>query len=403
MTALIRYSRESIAWVDKNDFYLDTFQMVSYALVFCATTQYHAYVRRQDKAALESLKQCRDCLTRFRREGVEVQEELTLRAKTAEVISLLYEAASSASTAPLSTGHLNPTAGVTNRRTKETVSGLVFRADPTKPGGGVYVSTSRDLILKDLPKGTIILEETETGRVPALMRTSASDGRDGWQALDAQGVALPAGSGRTPPDDPLNVEGDPNLRRPSTEGLTHLGAGVFVDANGKPVSYRGSKLVTMVPLQPNEFPSLNQSLDMGSMNNGTDLGHSGERRFSLGLSNFNFASDPAINVNPHLNENAGWQAGYNLGYPTIGTPNSSSNPNNIAGNQQDALPLMLDNLPTALDFDHWDSFFQRFQDPNQAPQQQGGMISNGGMPDRQQQPTYQQQQQPQASSSYMPS
>lgn len=393
MTALIRYSRESIQWVDKHEFYLDTCQMVSYALVFCATTQYHAYVRRSDEAALESLRQCRDCVTRFRREGVEVQEELTLRAKTAEVISLLYEAASTASAAPLSTGHLNPTAGVTNRRTKETVSGLVFRADPTKPGGGVYVSTNRELVLRDLPKGTIILEETKTGRVPALMRTS--DGTNGWQAVDAQGVALPAGahSGQTPEENPREPS-DPNERRPSTEGLTHLGAGVYIDASGKPISHRGSKLVTMVPLQPGQFSNLNQGLggtDLASgshpsvLSNGGDANPNEQRRFSFGLSGFNIGgSDPGMNVNPHLNDSAVWgQLDYTLGYPTIGTPNSSALQGGSAGGPSmgpngPSQDMLLDGIPSGFDFEVWDSFFQRFQDPNQTGTSSGMMPSGGG-------------------------
>lgn len=77
-------------------------------------------------------------------------------AQTAEIITLLYES----TLHPLhpEAPALNPTGGV---KVKPPLGGLVFRKDPTRPGGGVFVArdtrTSEDL--KHLPAGTVITEE----------------------------------------------------------------------------------------------------------------------------------------------------------------------------------------------------------------------------------------------------
>lgn len=277
MTNLIRYSREAIEWVDRNDLYLDTLQFVSYGLVFCATVQYHAWVRRGEQTALTTLARAKDCVNRFKRQGEEDRnEELSMRAKTAEVITLLHKAASGAYSNSPSSGNLNPTAGVTNRRTAETVRGLVFRPDLSRPGGGVYVATKPNLMLDDLPRGTIIMQETESGRVPTLVRTSA-EGHGGWQPiahrLDAShamarpmdgdvgprdesrggpagGTAAAAGGGGgTSGDGTGEAPGGPM----SNGNLTYVAGNVWADAQGRPVDRRGSKLLTMVPFQPGQM------------------------------------------------------------------------------------------------------------------------------------------------------
>ena len=46
---------------------------------------------------------------------------------------------------------------------KQPLGGLVFRKDPTRPGGGVFVArdTTNEAVDKHLPQGTIINERTE--------------------------------------------------------------------------------------------------------------------------------------------------------------------------------------------------------------------------------------------------
>ena len=253
MTKLIKYTRESIEWVDLNDFYLDTLQFVSYGLVFCATVQYHAWIRRGDHLALATLKRARECVTRFKRQGEHgASEELSMRAKTAEVITMLYDSAMGAYATGSNTGNLNPTAGVTNRRTADAVRGIVFKQDRSRPGGGVYVATNPHLVLNDLPRGTIILQETEKGRVPALVRTD-QEVNGGWQPITDAGVGNASvgalGEGETRGGGP-NAEGSP-----TAPDLTYVAGDVWTDAEGRPVNRRGSRLMTVIPVEANGINS----------------------------------------------------------------------------------------------------------------------------------------------------
>lgn len=61
---------------------------------------------------------------------------------------------------------LNPTGGVT---VKQPLGGLVFRKDPTRPGGGVFIArdTTNEAVDKHLPQGTIINERSAEGEALA--------------------------------------------------------------------------------------------------------------------------------------------------------------------------------------------------------------------------------------------
>lgn len=91
--------------------------------------------------------------------------------QTAEIIALLYESTQTplASSSSLSsslatvgtntTEPLNPTVGVRPRgKFPEALRGLMFRKDPSQPGGGVFVAAERPGgDYSDLPRGTIVL------------------------------------------------------------------------------------------------------------------------------------------------------------------------------------------------------------------------------------------------------
>lgn len=249
MTKLIKYSREAIEWVDLNDYYLDTLQFVSYGLVFCTTVQYHAWIRRGDPVALATLRRARECVTRFQRQGEHgPSEEFSMRAKTAEVITMLHDSALGTYAHGPHTGSLNPTAGVTNRRTADSVRDIVFKQDVSRPGGGVYVANNPRLVLNDLPKGTIILQETETGRVPALVRTD-QEVNGGWQPI-LHGSGVDA-SAAPPGTQANNAATGPRDSPPAASDLTYIGGNVWADSEGRPVNRRGSRLLTMIPVPSN--------------------------------------------------------------------------------------------------------------------------------------------------------
>ncbi|EST08984.1 Zn(2)-C6 fungal-type DNA-binding domain protein [Kalmanozyma brasiliensis GHG001] len=305
MSSLIQYSTEAIAWVDKNDFYLDTMQIVSYCLVSCATVQYHAFVRRGDQNALLQLKKVNDIMGRYRRENHDA-DDVGMRGKAASVISLLCDSAVGVYDNTPSSGTLNPTAGVTNRKSRENVRGIVFKPDASRPGGGVYVAADQRHVLQDLPKGTIIMQETQDGsRVPALVRTgNAQNG--GWQTYDQYRAALglstnkdgqdnfaaalanggfamlnsvhssagPSGQQKGDSATSAKVSGTSTITSsipafPSSTAssadanldLVHLGGDVYQDAEGLPVTRAGARLLTMVPVGPNAISENNAFLD----------------------------------------------------------------------------------------------------------------------------------------------
>ncbi|CDW99502.1 hypothetical protein [Sporisorium scitamineum] len=323
MSSLIKYSTEAIAFVDKNDFYLDTMQIVSYCLVSCATVQYHAFVRRGDQNALAQLRKVNDIMGRYRRENHE-PDDISMRGKAASVISLLCDSAVGVYENTPSGGTLNPTAGVTNRKSRENVRGIVFKPDASRPGGGVYVAADQRLMLQDLPKGTIIMQETQDGsRIPALVRTGTEQ-NGGWQTYEQYRAALGLSTGKEEQDnfaaalanggfamfssvsapavpsnqrgldgsttaaDSAQVSGSSAIASsipafassaPATAGgpvvsseegsagadigldLTHLGGDVYQDAQGQPVTRSGTRLLTMVPIGSDGSGAGNAFLD----------------------------------------------------------------------------------------------------------------------------------------------
>ena len=457
MSSLIQYSTEAIAWVDKNDFYLDTMQIVSYCLVSCATVQYHAFVRRGDQNAQAQLRKLNDIMGRYRRDNHE-PDDISMRGKAASVISLLCDSAVGVYANTPSNGTLNPTAGVTNRKSRENVRGIVFKPDASRPGGGVYVAAEQRLVLRDLPKGTIIMQENQDGsRIPALVRTgndqnggwqtyeqyraalglsTSKDSHDGFAAALANGgfamlnsvstSAVPASSGvdpsaaaaavaatSQPPSTSTLPSSGASLSSSalaptsaptiSTEtsgaeaalNLTHLGGDVYQDAEGRPVTRSGTRLLTMVPIQPDAMGASNAFLDsnlFGSLSDsntdGSASGSNPGNSYFSNMANLGFNSSgatqlsvaknaispasPNFNFNPHLN-NAYWAPAEFVFDPssTLGSGDASgsagangtsaSGSNNAAGlfsSRVDA--SMLDGIPGApLDFANWDAYFSR--------------------------------------------
>lgn len=91
------------------------------------------------------------------------------RAQTTEVISLLYNATLHPDK-PVQAPQMNPTTGVA-ARPADTVSGYMFRKDPSRPGGGVYVAQERDRVVEDLPEGTFVVRGE-----PDERRSASADG-----------------------------------------------------------------------------------------------------------------------------------------------------------------------------------------------------------------------------------
>lgn len=64
-TALVRWSRESIQWIEKNEEALDHIFIVPYTITNCALIQYHTWIRRRDPDSLTSLKSLKGTVARW--------------------------------------------------------------------------------------------------------------------------------------------------------------------------------------------------------------------------------------------------------------------------------------------------------------------------------------------------
>ncbi|TXT05917.1 hypothetical protein VHUM_03678 [Vanrija humicola] len=88
---LVRNSRLGIEWINANNSHLDTFFHIPYAATSCALVQYHHWARHRDPAALETLKLVKDMVARW--EEALQPDQMSIRRKTMETMTLLYEAA----------------------------------------------------------------------------------------------------------------------------------------------------------------------------------------------------------------------------------------------------------------------------------------------------------------------
>ncbi|KAI3600004.1 acetamidase regulatory protein [Moniliophthora roreri] len=185
---LVIDGNQAIDWLDANERVYDVWLVVAYAAVSCGLIQvgiltfsvwtvnsfyskYHTYVRRKSPEAETQLRKLRDCVARW--EKAISPDHMSARRKTAEIITLLYEALHT----PLSLEKpvLNPSGGVVNKQPMD----LDYRPDPNRPGGGVFIARGKVDGLKDLPEGTVIPEDEEAeGETLSSTLASASTSKD---------------------------------------------------------------------------------------------------------------------------------------------------------------------------------------------------------------------------------
>ncbi|KAG1891356.1 fungal-specific transcription factor domain-containing protein [Suillus subluteus] len=150
-TSLVQLTGESIDWLDTHERMYDVWLLVPYAATSCALVQYHTWARRQDAEAATKLRKLRDCVRRW--EGSISPDHMSARRKTAEIIALLYEATQGPPLPLDQPPPLNPTGGVKGQR---ALSGLEYKKDPSRPGGGFFVAHGEARNYEDLPRGTIV-------------------------------------------------------------------------------------------------------------------------------------------------------------------------------------------------------------------------------------------------------
>ncbi|EPS96801.1 hypothetical protein FOMPIDRAFT_1025229 [Fomitopsis schrenkii] len=164
-TELVQLSRQVIDWLDAHERLYDVWLLVAYCATSCALVQYHTWARRRDPEAQMKLKKLRDCIRKW--EASLSADHMSARRKTAEIIALLYEATQGQQD-PAVLPALNPTSGV--RGKPPLTDSLVFKRDPSRPGGGVFVAHTKPKdgeVDKNLPEGTIISGDGNEGEAPA--------------------------------------------------------------------------------------------------------------------------------------------------------------------------------------------------------------------------------------------
>ncbi|OCF33672.1 hypothetical protein I316_04746 [Kwoniella heveanensis BCC8398] len=197
---MIEWSRQALEWLDKNDDALDTLFIFPYAATSCALIQYHTWARRGDSEALETLKLVKETASRW--EQTVQPDQMSIRRKTCETMTLLYEAA--LKTDPDSRENhnpsnlpANPTAGVMPRQ--GGFSKLVFHKDDNREGGGVFVAPDeQNRELSGLNKGDVLLasemstdSQSGAGKIPESAVGSSAAAISGRGAtVEAQGNSV---------------------------------------------------------------------------------------------------------------------------------------------------------------------------------------------------------------------
>ncbi|GAA5829418.1 hypothetical protein JCM3766R1_001091 [Sporobolomyces carnicolor] len=125
-------ARQAIEWVDKHESCLEGWFVGIYSFFICSLIQYHSHIRRRDSTSLDTLRLARDVLKRL----VVVDGECLVRAKIAEIISLLYTTACSVSRwAPEAAEGLSPAAsGTTAITTLNPTFGVRLIRSSQSPG-----------------------------------------------------------------------------------------------------------------------------------------------------------------------------------------------------------------------------------------------------------------------------
>jgi hypothetical protein len=157
-TTLVQLTGEGIDWLDRHEKMYDVWLIVAYSATSCALVQYHTWARRKDEEAAAKLRKLRDCVRRW--EGSISPDHMSARRKTAEIISLLYEATQGPPPA-VETPALNPTGGVYVKQPMK----VTYKKDPSRPGGGVFVAedTTRPEDVEDIPAGVVISRDEDDG------------------------------------------------------------------------------------------------------------------------------------------------------------------------------------------------------------------------------------------------
>ena len=187
-TEMARQASEALDWLSLHDGALDTLFIYPYTATSCALIQYHTWVRRQDQSALDSLKMVRE--TALQWEAAVQPDQMSIRRKTCETMTLLYEAALKTPETGERPPAINPTAGV---RTRPELGKAVWMKEDAAQQGGIWVvHTQQDKEDSGLQQNSVISQD-ELGkeRPPPEMEST-------HPAIRARAIKAQSQSSRSP-------------------------------------------------------------------------------------------------------------------------------------------------------------------------------------------------------------
>lgn len=318
-----------------------------------------------------------------------VATRATWQSKCAGVLKTLLDAAqgtfgSSSPGTAAPTSVLNPTAGVSNSKTVEMVSGLRFRPDPNRAGGGVFVADKGTSVAKDLPNGTVI----KNGKVRPVCKTSDPTATGKRSATSPplskkRKAAVSTGENMAMKVSPTLLGGElhdePQEWPINWASLTQvLASGTTTDSNYKTQHLPQAKLVTSIPM------GSTYNLHSGSQADPANLAH--DTQVPLLRTSGADAEHWAPNLNPNLNDGV-WNASLSFlfeaperifdGHQSLNPaeqhhsePNQGTNMASFDMNASD--PTLLGALPQSLevlDFDAWSTWGARLVHGTARPDQ----------------------------------
>lgn len=203
---LVEWSQECIQWLFQNDDTLDSVFIFPYTATSSALIQYHTWARRRDPAALEALRLIKETAQKWEAtvqpgksilltslllgssdrcriffhlvDPADGADQMSIRRKTCETMTLLYEAALKTTAEiddkAVQPKPINPTAGVQRR---EELGKAVFIKDPTHPAGGIWVVSSDDERKKAGVREVVLVSELQTEEEQSSSNGQAHSGQ----------------------------------------------------------------------------------------------------------------------------------------------------------------------------------------------------------------------------------
>ncbi|WRT70727.1 uncharacterized protein IL334_007725 [Kwoniella shivajii] len=335
---MIKWSKDALEWLDVNDDALDTLFIFPYAATSCALIQYHTWARRGDSDSLGALKLVKETATKW--ENTVQPDQMSIRRKTCETMTLLYEAA--LKTDPDSQeNHVppkmpaNPTPGVFPRQ--GGFGRVQFQKDGNRQGGGVFVADSEE------DRNLSGVKETDV-----ILSSQIPDSQNSRSAGTAQ---------RSNPH-----RGPKNPEQGNLEGKEQTQLGNSRTGGGE-VSDRQIQ-------HPSNFnPQINQNglQDGSSMGMGLNGNSIPQVPYSITGYNPGGMDEQYQLQNHHTGSSYGTLPNSNSNAPSSssntfdGPGYNNANGNGYGFNNNTFDPSFLDSLPSSsFDWDSWSTYFDKF-------------------------------------------